>query len=261
MTNPDLMPTTLSPIVEAIGPEAAAILVDRYGGTSISARRPELASVIGPEAAARLAAAFAGERLDIPRARRWLASLRDAEISARHDAGETHAELALRFRLTDRRIRGILAGLRDNHEGQTLTATLRATDCINHDGTVYQRGDLLPEMPPTAAEALLASGVAQPAELAFDAGPSVPPRETWVRHDRAALRYVDSPSLEEWLGLLDQITSMQRAVPLSDRAAEHATETWAKLDDRQRSDHWHGVVDDIVTLHQRRADAPRAFVT
>lgn len=246
MTHPDLMSTTLSNIVEAIGPEAAAHLVDRFGGTSISARRPELVSVIGPEAAARLVATFAGERIDVPKARRWLASLRDAEISARHAAGETHAELALRFRLTDRRIRGILAGLRDNPEGESLITTLRATDCINHDGTTFNRGDLLPEMPPDAADALLAAGVAQPAEEALPAGIELPPRP-WPNHGRANWRRVAEPTLADWLGLLAESSRLRHGRELSDKSALHAAETWRAMDDNDRSRAWHDAVDAMLT--------------
>lgn len=104
---------SMQPIVEAVGYDLALTLVARFGGTELRIpRHPDerdaIAQCIGVEAATRLAETFSSGRCELPRCAAWLQARRDEEISVRYNGGETQAELARRFRLTERHIRRIL---------------------------------------------------------------------------------------------------------------------------------------------------------
>lgn len=105
---------SMQPIIEAVGFDAAVTLVARFGGSRILlAREPgerdNLSLLIGLSAARSLSQALGPGLLEIPRCVSWVIARRDEEIAARHLGGETHAELAIRFNLTERHIRNVLA--------------------------------------------------------------------------------------------------------------------------------------------------------
>lgn len=101
---------SMLPIIEAIGWDAAISLVARFGGTTISPRASgPIASCIGTDAAQRLSSLIGPGVVYIPRCMSWALARRNEEIVARYAYGETQTELAVRFALTDRHIRSILA--------------------------------------------------------------------------------------------------------------------------------------------------------
>jgi len=68
----------------------------------------EIAEVAGVEAALAIARRFPGCRLEIPVCRDLLAEVRNRQIRADYDAGESVNGLAVRYRLTSRHICTIL---------------------------------------------------------------------------------------------------------------------------------------------------------
>lgn len=102
-------------IIATIGAEAALRLALKLGGTSIRmgySTWPALASAIGDEPARRLIERFSPDVLHLPRLARWREAHRNAELVECHAQGETQCNLALRFNLTERRIRQIIAAHR-----------------------------------------------------------------------------------------------------------------------------------------------------
>lgn len=109
---------TMQPVLDAIGFDATITLVAALGGTRQVLSAPPgpydaVARLLGADAAARLVSAIGAGPLDIPRCLSWMLARRNEEICARYLAGETQAELALRFRLTERHVRNIVASQRD----------------------------------------------------------------------------------------------------------------------------------------------------
>lgn len=109
-----ILTRSMQPIVDALGFDCALRLASHFGGTRVlvsadpSARDP-LAVAIGAEAARALAATIGAGSLEVPRCTAWLIARRNEEIVARALGGESQAALALRFSLTERHIRNILA--------------------------------------------------------------------------------------------------------------------------------------------------------
>lgn len=105
----------LDEIIATIGADAALRLVQAFGGITMamgSDAPRELAPVVGIAAALRPVKRFSPGSLDVPRGSRWRGSHRNAELVARYAEGETQVSLALRFNLTERRIRQIIAAQR-----------------------------------------------------------------------------------------------------------------------------------------------------
>jgi hypothetical protein len=104
---------SMQPIIDAIGFDAAISLAARFGGTTVflaanTGPRDPLVNAVGTEAHARLVAALGVGPLAIARCLSWLLARRNEEIVNRYLSGETQAELALRFNLTERHVRSIL---------------------------------------------------------------------------------------------------------------------------------------------------------
>jgi hypothetical protein len=107
--------------VELIGLAATLNLVEHFGGLialyvprDIEPEHP-IAQAIGITAARKLAAHYGTDCLrNIPRCVDGLRRIRDAEIHARREAGESPARLALAFGLTERNVWRILAEIRDS---------------------------------------------------------------------------------------------------------------------------------------------------
>ena len=101
------MSTTVR-LIEAIGPDAAGVLIDAHGGTDIYLPRRlpadhPLSSLIGFERAARLQAAFGHGALAVPlRPPAVTITARVAGLSA---AGHSAAEIARRLGCTVRTVR------------------------------------------------------------------------------------------------------------------------------------------------------------
>lgn len=101
----------VQPIIDAIGFDGALHLVARRGGTRVYvSASPEgaLAAAIGAHRAEMLTAAIGAGVLDVPKCMAWMLARRNEEICARYLYGETQADLAVRFGLTERRIWSIL---------------------------------------------------------------------------------------------------------------------------------------------------------
>lgn len=103
---------SMQPVIDAIGFDAAVTLVSRFGGVTILMRARDddpLTLALGCTDATTLAAALGPGAMYIPRCMHWLLAKRNEEICARYLHGEPQSDLALRYRLSDRHIRNILA--------------------------------------------------------------------------------------------------------------------------------------------------------
>jgi hypothetical protein len=117
----DDLPESLRDVVELIGLAATLNLVEHFGGLialyvprDIEPEHP-IAVAIGITAARKLAAHYGTDSLrNIPRCVAGLRRIRDAQIHARREAGESPARLALAFGITERQVWSILAELRDS---------------------------------------------------------------------------------------------------------------------------------------------------
>lgn len=112
-----LLARSMEPIVEAIGFDLAIALVSRFGGVRLAipanaGPRDSLSMAIGIEGARLLTERLGPCLIELPRCANWLTTRRNEEIVTRWDHGETQAELALRFHLTERQIRNIVAAAR-----------------------------------------------------------------------------------------------------------------------------------------------------
>lgn len=121
-TPADTLPTSARVIVDAVGWDAALALIARFGGTTIhlptSAPGPDhaLAWALGLDVARLLCASLGPGPLAVPRAMSWVVAQRSREVVARRQAGETEAEVARRFGLTERHVRRIYAAARQHLE-------------------------------------------------------------------------------------------------------------------------------------------------
>ncbi len=113
------LPASLQEMSDIIGLEAVQALVSAYGGTllTIPQKLPEdhpLAVLLGTEVAGKLSEHYALERVDVPRAHFARMHARNRRLCADHHAGESVRQLALQYRLTERRVWEILAEERNN---------------------------------------------------------------------------------------------------------------------------------------------------
>ena len=110
------LPESLRELVDLIGLAATLKLVEHFGGLislyvprEIEAHHP-IAVALGITAARKLSSHYGTDCLrNIPRCVNGLRRIRDAEIRARRESGESAAKLALAFGLTERQIWTILA--------------------------------------------------------------------------------------------------------------------------------------------------------
>lgn len=117
------LPESLRDVVELIGLAATLNLVEHFGGLialyiprDIEADH-QIAQAIGITAARKLATHYGTDCLrNIPRCVDGLRRIRDVDIVARREAGESPARLALAFGLTERQIWSILAEARDGND-------------------------------------------------------------------------------------------------------------------------------------------------
>lgn len=105
---------SMQPVLVAIGFDASLRLVSMLGGTRVRILadpppRDPLAAAIGLDALQQLCQALGEGPLDVPRCETWLINRRNGEICARYLGGESQAELAVRFSLTERHIRRVVA--------------------------------------------------------------------------------------------------------------------------------------------------------
>lgn len=105
---------TMQPVIEAVGFDLAIELVALRGGTRVMVPRvphesDALVQIIGMDAARTLLHFIGPGTFAVPRCMSWLLARRNEEICARALFGESQAELALRFRLTERHIGRIWA--------------------------------------------------------------------------------------------------------------------------------------------------------
>lgn len=110
----EALPPSLVDVAEVVGLAATLALVEHAGGVRIYV--PErlgdehrLVEWLGREAAALLSEAFAMEELVVPRCADALRRVRNRQIRHERDQGARPAELALRYRLTERQVYTILS--------------------------------------------------------------------------------------------------------------------------------------------------------
>ncbi|WP_046079657.1 Mor transcription activator family protein [Halomonas sp. HG01] len=117
------LPQSLTDVAEAIGLAATLALVEHAGGVRIYV--PErlgdehrLIDWLGREAAVRLSEALAMEELVVPRCADALRRVRNRQMRLERDQGARPAELALRYRLTERQVYTILSRADDEARDQ-----------------------------------------------------------------------------------------------------------------------------------------------
>ncbi|MCG9040429.1 Mor transcription activator family protein [Laribacter hongkongensis] len=101
-------------VIRLIGEDLAARLCDVVGGQDMKIPRSQtrfypLDSLIGKEAAARIKDALGGLVVYIPQRRAATISRRNVEIVTAWRDGAKPSELSARFKLSERRVRDILA--------------------------------------------------------------------------------------------------------------------------------------------------------
>jgi len=104
----------LERLIIAVGIDSAFLLVRKRGGERIYIPSREisgghwLAELLGPEAAARLVEAYGGESVDIPRLNPHDLRARDMEICRRAAGGEKARALAREYGVSTRWVRRIV---------------------------------------------------------------------------------------------------------------------------------------------------------
>lgn len=109
-----LLPCSLQEMERLIGTRATLLLVENYGGVRFYVPQKihaehDLAKLIGIEAAEKLAREYGGSTHEIPRALLANIARRNIEIKNEYKA-LSQRQLALKYRLTERQIRNIVAG-------------------------------------------------------------------------------------------------------------------------------------------------------
>lgn len=113
--NLEHLPERARVIAELIGLPATLKLVERFGGVRVYVPQTmppshALVDLLGADAAERLSRAFGGdEHFDVPRCTLAARRLRDAALIADFLDGTSHRALALKYRLTERAVRKIIA--------------------------------------------------------------------------------------------------------------------------------------------------------
>lgn len=110
--NPDYFPQSALDLIEDIGLEATIKIVEQRGGVRlfvpVKAKSDHwLMDCIGQDSFEQLVLVSAGLEIEIPRCCAALRALRESEIHAGAQSGETNAVLALRFGYTERGIRKV----------------------------------------------------------------------------------------------------------------------------------------------------------
>lgn len=108
------LPESLVDVADVIGLSATLALVEKAGGVRIYV--PErlgddhrLIEWLGRDAAVKLSEAYAMEELVVPRCAEQLRNVRNRCIRQERSLGASTAELALRYRLTERQVFTILS--------------------------------------------------------------------------------------------------------------------------------------------------------
>jgi len=106
----------LAELVELVGLQAALRIVERWGGIRFYVPEAQhlrpthpLVKAVGAQAARAIAEHFGREEILVPRAVRLLRAARDRRIRAEHAGGDSASVLSLRWHLSLRQVRYILA--------------------------------------------------------------------------------------------------------------------------------------------------------
>lgn len=109
----ELLPESMADLVDIIGLPAVLKLMEAFGGTEFWVpeklhHQHPLVDAIGAEAAQTLCEYMARERIKVPRGVGITRGVRNQAIRRERHEGAKLAELALRYRLTDRQVLNIL---------------------------------------------------------------------------------------------------------------------------------------------------------
>ena len=121
-----LLPKIVRELEGIIGLPSALRLAQRYGGVHVYvpatiAAEHQLAQILGLEAATALAGRYAGSYLLIPRCAKLLRAERDRRIRQRTQDGASPRQLALEFKMTDRQVWRIIAGVARTNDPRQLS--------------------------------------------------------------------------------------------------------------------------------------------
>lgn len=123
--NARYLPGLLRDIADLVGLSSTLDVVRAYGGTRLYIPKkfmPDhpLVKVAGHEAAAKIVEIYGGEHLDLPRGAVAIQAARHEQIRAERASGMTHAKLAVKFGLTERQVRTICKGETPVNSQQSL---------------------------------------------------------------------------------------------------------------------------------------------
>jgi len=126
------LPPALREIADAVGLEAALRLIECWGGVRIYLPGPDrltddhiLARGLGRPAAEQLCRHFGAGAYTVPRGLEALRAARDRAMRAEHADGRSARDLALAYRLSERRVWEILARDERPAEGSRVLAVAR----------------------------------------------------------------------------------------------------------------------------------------
>lgn len=119
--SPEQLPGVLSETAEVIGTEVALIISDVFGGTKIYVGRwsieegkqgkvvSHLVECIGSDATQKFCNLFGGTHITVPSCKNLIRKMRNQAIRADACRGIKRGEIARKYGLSDRRIRGIIS--------------------------------------------------------------------------------------------------------------------------------------------------------
>lgn len=109
------LPDSMTPVVDAIGVSAALSLVHVYAGTRLYVPQAEnlgeehpICRLLGRPLTLRLCQAVGGDYISVPVGRALLKAERDRQIVERADRGESQAEIARAYGVTERWVQDFL---------------------------------------------------------------------------------------------------------------------------------------------------------
>lgn len=111
------IPDSMTPVVDAIGVSAALSLIHVYAGTRLYVPRADnlgdehpICRLLGRPLSVRLCHAVGGDYISVPVGRAILKAERDRQIVERAERGESQAEIARAYGVTERWVQDFLRG-------------------------------------------------------------------------------------------------------------------------------------------------------
>lgn len=115
----NMLPQTMREMARVISLASVIKIVGKYGGIRVcvptaACEGHQLADLIGFSEMDALCRYYQNEEIEIPRCTNVSRVIRNREIKASHNNGESQAALAIRFKLTERGVRKILSRMKQS---------------------------------------------------------------------------------------------------------------------------------------------------